>query len=73
MGVGIAFCPIAGIDVAPDRSDRRNPAEPGNNFWATDITGVDDMRHACEPLLNLGTQETVGIRDDSNPEHCQRP
>jgi hypothetical protein len=61
VGVGIVFCPIAGIDVAPDRGDRRNPAEPGNNFWAADITGVDDVRHACEPLLNLGTQETVGI------------
>jgi len=43
------------------RRFRELEPEPGNNFWATDITGVDDMRHACEPLLNLRTQETVGI------------
>jgi hypothetical protein len=31
---------------------------------------VDDIRYACEELLNLRTQETVCVRDDSNSEHC---
>jgi hypothetical protein len=28
VGVGLVFCPIAGIDVAPYRSDRRNSRSP---------------------------------------------
>jgi hypothetical protein len=44
--------------------------ESSNNFWRTDIAGVDDMRHACEALLNLWAQEPVSVRDDSNSEHC---
>jgi hypothetical protein len=31
---------------------------------------VDDMRHACERFLDLWTQQPVGVRDDSNSEHC---
>jgi hypothetical protein len=30
---------------------------------------VDDMRHPGKPLLSLGPQEPVGIRDDSNLQH----
>jgi hypothetical protein len=70
LGVRIVSRPVADIDVPSDRSDRRNPAEPGNDLWPTDITGVDDMRHAGELLLNLRAQQAVGIRDDSNPKHC---
>jgi hypothetical protein len=66
LGVRRVLRPVAGIDVSSDRSDRRNPAEPGNDLWPTDITGVDDG----EPLLNLRAQEAMGIRDDSNPPHC---
>jgi hypothetical protein len=64
------FRPVAGIDVPSDRNDRRNPLEFGDNVWRTDIAGVDDMRHACEALLNLWAQEPVSVRDDSNSEHC---
>jgi hypothetical protein len=44
--------------------------ESGDNVWRIDIAGVDDIRHACEALLKLWTQEPVSVRDDSNPEHC---
>jgi hypothetical protein len=61
--------PLAGVDVPSDRTDRRNPAQPGNYVWLTNITAVDDMRNAREPLLSLRAQEAVGIRNDSNTEH----
>ena len=66
----IMFRPVAGIDVASDSNDRRNPLEFGDNVWRTDIAGVDDMRHAGEALLNLWTQEPVSVRDDSDFNHC---
>jgi hypothetical protein len=70
LSVGIAFRPVAGIDVSSDRSDRRNPTESGENVRVTNIAGVDDMRHPGEPLLSLRPQAPVGVRDDSNPQHC---
>jgi hypothetical protein len=69
LSLRIMFRPVAGIDVPSDRNDRRNPLEFGDNVWRTDIAGVDDMRHACEALLNLRAQEPVSVRDDSNSEH----
>jgi hypothetical protein len=44
--------------------------QSGDHVWRTDIAGVDDVRHACEALLNLWTQEPVSVRDDSNSNHC---
>ena len=70
LGLLIMCRPMAGINVPSDRNDRRNPLESGDNAWRTDIAGVDDMRHACEGLLDLWTQQPVGVRDDSNSEHC---
>ena len=70
LSVGIMFRPVAGIDVSSDRSDRRNPTEFGENVRATNIASVDDMRHPGKPLLSLRPQEPVGVRDDSNPQHC---
>jgi hypothetical protein len=70
LSLRIMFRPVAGIDVRSDRNDRRNPLQFGDNVWRTDIAGVDDMRHACEALLNLRAQEPVSVRDDSNSEHC---
>jgi len=49
LRVGKVLRPVAGIDVPSDRSHRCNPAEPGDNIWASDIAGVDDMRDAGEP------------------------
>jgi hypothetical protein len=69
LSVGIVFRPVTGIDVSSNRSDRRNPTEPHEDVRATNIAGVDDMRHAGELSLSLGPQETVGVRDDSNPQH----
>jgi hypothetical protein len=69
LSVGITFRPVAGIDVSSDRSDRCNPTEPDENVRATNIASVDDMRHPGKPLLSLGPQEPVGIRDDSNLQH----
>jgi hypothetical protein len=48
---------VAGIDVPSDRNDRRNPLESGDNVRRTDVADVDNMRHACEALLDLRTQE----------------
>jgi hypothetical protein len=44
----------------------RNPLESGDNVRRTDVAGVDNMRPACEALLDLRTQEPVTVRDDSN-------
>jgi len=49
---------------------RRNPTESDKNIRTTNIARVDDMRHPGKPLLSLGPQEPVGVRDDSNPQHC---
>jgi hypothetical protein len=70
LGVGIARRPVASIDVSSDRSDRRYPSQSHNDVWPSDIASVDDVRDAGESLLNLWAQKPVGIRDDSNPEHC---
>lgn len=70
LSVGITFRQVAGIDVSSDRSDRCNPTEPDENVRATNIASVDDMRHPGKPLLSLGPQQPVGIRDDSNLQHC---
>jgi hypothetical protein len=72
LRVRIFFRPVSSVDVPSDRSDRSNPAQPGNDVWLTDIAAVDDMRNAREPLLSLRTQEAVSIRNDSNPEHSAR-
>jgi hypothetical protein len=40
--------------------------ESGDNVRRTDVAGMDNMRHACEALLDLRTQEPVSVRDDSN-------
>jgi hypothetical protein len=68
--VGIAFRPVADIDVSSDRSDGRDPTESDENVRATNIASVDDMRHPGEPSPSLGPQEPVGVRDDSDPQHC---
>jgi len=70
LSVGIVLRPVAGIDVSSNRSDRRNPTESDENVRATNIASVDDMRHPGKPLLSLGPQEPVGVRDDSDPQHC---
>jgi hypothetical protein len=70
LSVGIMFRPVPGIDVSLNRSDRRNPTESDENVRATNIAGVDDMRHPGKSLLSLRPQEPVGVRDDSNSQHC---
>jgi hypothetical protein len=62
---------VADIDVPSDRNDRRNPLESGDNVRQTDVADVDNMRHACEALLDLRTQEPVSVRDDSNSKHLR--
>ena len=69
LSVRITFRQVAGIDVSSDRSDRRDPMESDENVRAANIASVDDMRHPGKPLLSLGPQEPVGIRDDSNLQH----
>ncbi len=64
------FRPVAGIDVSSDRSDRRNPTQQADNVRVTNIASVDDMRRPGKPLLSLRPQEPVGVRYDSNPQHC---
>jgi hypothetical protein len=56
--------------------------KPGSNFevdvrsltfteaGSTNAAGVDDVRRACEALLNLWTQEPVSVRDESDSDHC---
>ncbi len=70
LSVRIRFRPVGGIDVPSNRSDRRNPTESDKNIRTTNIASVDNMRHPGKPLLSLGPQEPVGVRDDSNPQHC---
>lgn len=70
LGVGVMFRPVAGVDVSPDRGDGRNPTESDKNVRVANIARVDDMRHPGKPLLSLRPQEPVGVRDDSNPQHC---
>jgi hypothetical protein len=55
LGLRIMLRPVPGIDVPSDRNDRRNPLETDDNVWRTDIAGVDDVRHACQALLDLRT------------------
>ena len=70
LSFGIMFCPVAGIDVSSDRRDRRNPTKSDENVLAANIASVDDMRDPGKPLLSLRPQQTVGVRNDSNPQHC---
>jgi hypothetical protein len=70
LSFGTTFRPVAGIDVSSDRSDRRNPTESDENVRATNIASVDDMRHPGKPYLSLRPQKPVGVRDDSNSQHC---
>jgi hypothetical protein len=70
LGLRMLLRPVAGIDVPSDRNDRRNPLESGDNVRRTEVADVDNMRHACEALLDLRTQEPVNVRDDSNSKHC---
>jgi hypothetical protein len=69
LGVRIVFRPLALIDVPSDRNNRRNPAESVQDVRTTDVAGMDYMRHSGEPLPGLWTQESVGIRDNSDFEH----
>lgn len=59
--VGIAFGPMAGINVPSDRSHRRNPAESRDHVRPTDVARVHDMRHPSQQLFSLGTQEAMSI------------
>src|SRR6516164_6195374 len=57
------------IDIPPNCDDRRNPAESVDDLGAADVTGMDDVGHAGQPLLGFGTQESVCIRDNSDSTH----
>ena len=70
LGLRITFRPWRSVDVPSDRNDGRDPLQCCDNVWRTDVAGMDDMRHACEELLNFRTQQPVSVRDDSNSDHC---
>lgn len=70
LSVGIVFRPLASIDVSFNGNDGRYPTEFDENVRATNIAGVNDMRHPGKLLLGLGPQKPMGVRDDSNPQHC---
>ncbi|MBB4429351.1 hypothetical protein GGD66_007953 [Bradyrhizobium sp. CIR48] len=40
--------PMAGIDIPPNRSDRRNRAQPFEHLPGTDIAGMNDMRDSVK-------------------------
>jgi hypothetical protein len=55
FGLRMIFHPAPGIEVPSDRNDRRNPLETGDDVRRIGNAGVDDVRRACEALLNLRT------------------
>jgi hypothetical protein len=57
------------IDIAPNCDNRRNPAESVDDLRVADVTGMDDVGHAGQLLLRFGTQDPVGIRDNSDSKH----
>jgi len=57
------------IDIPPNCDNRRNPAESVDDLRAADVTGMDDVGHADQPLLGFRTQEPVCIRDNSDSTH----
>ena len=61
FGGGIACRPIGGVDIPLDRNHGRDAAQAADDLRPTDVTGVDDVRHAGEALLSLGTQEAVRV------------
>ncbi|KRR27208.1 hypothetical protein CQ13_22330 [Bradyrhizobium retamae] len=67
--IRIILRPRPFIDVPPDCNNRRNPAESVDDFGAADVTGMDDVGYAGQPLLGFRTQNPVCIRDNSDSKH----
>ena len=55
LGVGITFCPVAGIDIPSNRNHRRNLLESSDYVRPTDVAGVDDKLHSSQAVLSLPT------------------
>jgi len=54
------------VVVPSDRGDRPDLRETVENVGRADITGMDDEDDPCERVDSLGSEKTVGVRDNAD-------
>ena len=68
LGVGIVSRPVTGVHVSSDRRDRRDPPKRCEHIGRADVPAMNDVIDAGETVFRLRPQQTVRVRDDSDPE-----
>src|SRR5690606_39781762 len=58
--------PLADVDVAPDRGDRRDRLQRGQHLRLADVAGVDQMVAALQEGERLGPELAVGVGDQAD-------
>ena len=68
--VGERARPWLRVDVAPDRGGRCDRPQARHDLGATDVARVDNVVDTGEPLLRLGAQQPMRVRDDADPHRA---
>ena len=61
------------IDIAADGGDRRDPFKFSQDFRGTDVAGMKDVIGTAKSGHGLGSQESVGVRNNANVNHEANP
>jgi hypothetical protein len=61
LRIRIFFRPSATIDVSPYGGNRCDSLQTGHYFPPADISCMNDVGHAGQTRIDVGTQESVGI------------
>src|SRR5215218_1567083 len=67
--VGVFAGPLATVHVSSDGGDRRNLAKRIDDLGPPDVACMNDVVDAGQASFRLGPQQTMRIRNDSDPEH----
>src|SRR5207248_3452333 len=68
LRVGVFAGPLAAVYISTDGGDRRDAAKRVDDLWAPDVAGMDDVIDARQASFRLGPEQTMRVRNDSNPE-----
>jgi hypothetical protein len=68
LGFGKTGGPCARVHVPPDRRDRGNPLQRGNDPGIADVAAVNDVIDMSQHAKSLRPKQAVRIRDDADGE-----
>src|ERR1700712_3697813 len=68
-GVRVFASPLAVVHISSDGGDGCNPAKGVDDLGPPDVAGMNDVVEAGQASFRLRPQQTVRVRNNSNPEH----